>query len=185
MIPKLTQSGVLPPFVGDSTQPNGMAPFKSTITEFVSHYASTPERIDILKGFLSYRAKLRSVGITSGFQWVDGSFVENIEQNENRAPNDIDIVTFADTQTVGDMREFLINHGSVLDVAESKSKYKCDSYLVDLRVEPSQLVGQSRYWFGLFSHQRATYLWKGLIELPLDCEDEAAASILGLENDNA
>jgi len=70
VIPELNQSGVLPPFIPEQgpTDPAGMAPYRSTITEFVSRYAQSPERIIILKGLLEYRRKLKAIGITQDFQ---------------------------------------------------------------------------------------------------------------------
>ena len=91
MIPELNQSGVLPPFIPEqgSTNPASMAPYRSTITEFVCRFARSPERVTILRGLLEYRRKLKEVGITKGFQWIDDSFVENVELNQNRPPSDI------------------------------------------------------------------------------------------------
>ena len=48
----------------------------------------------ILDGFLRFRELLTQAGFVSGFQWVDGSFLENVEMLENRPPNDLDVVTF-------------------------------------------------------------------------------------------
>ena len=42
----------------------------------------------LLQGFLNYRKKLHELGLVQGVQWLDGSFVENIEVLESRAPND-------------------------------------------------------------------------------------------------
>jgi len=39
-------------------------------------------------------------------------------------------------------------------------------------------VKDTSYWYGLFSHQRETAVWKGMIELPLASDDEAAVKIL-------
>jgi hypothetical protein len=37
----------------------------------------------------------------------------------------------------------------------------------------------TRYWFGLFSHRRATQQWKGMLELPLGslAEDHEVANL--------
>ncbi len=48
----------------------------------------------LLQKWLDFRATLYQAGIQEGFQWIDGSFVENIEQVSGRPPNDIDVVTF-------------------------------------------------------------------------------------------
>ena len=94
MIPELNQSGVLPPFIPEygPTDSARMAPYRTTILEFVQRYSQTKERVIILKGLLAYREQLRNIGVTDGFHWIDGSFVENVEQNQNRPPSDIDEV---------------------------------------------------------------------------------------------
>ena len=34
------------------------------------------------------------------------------------------------------------------------------------------------YWYGLFSHQRETFLWKGLLRIELMSDDEQALELL-------
>jgi hypothetical protein len=34
------------------------------------------------------------------------------------------------------------------------------------------------FWFGLFSHQRETALWKGIVQIELDADDAAAVALL-------
>jgi hypothetical protein len=64
------------------------------LISFVDRFSSSPERIAILHSLLQFREELYKSGITSGFQWLDGSFMENIETLESRPPNDMDVVTF-------------------------------------------------------------------------------------------
>ncbi len=191
MIPELNQSGVLPPFIPEQspTDPANMAPYRSTMSEFILRYAQSPERITILKGLLEYRQRLKDIGIIEGFQWFDGSFVENVELNLGRPPNDIDIVTFAtrptqNSNTVG-WRSLIQNNKELFDPGVSKEKYCCDAYFVDLNTHPIHVVNSTKYWFGLFSHQRESYLWKGMIEIPIICDDNEALKILQKEMDNA
>lgn len=182
MIPELNQSGVLPPFIPEQgpTDPSGMAPYRSTIAEFVERYSQSPERIAILKGLLGYRRKLREIGITQGFQWLDGSFVENVELNRGRPPADVDLVTFAfrPTESNDDWKNLVYNNKELFLPEESKEKYCCDAYFVDLNLHPIHIVSNTRYWFGLFSHQRESYLWKGMIEVPIQCADDEALKFL-------
>lgn len=189
MIPELNQSGVLPPFIPEQgpTDPAGMAPYRSTITEFVSRYAQSPERITILRGLLEYRQKLRAIGITQGFQWLDGSFVENVELNLGRPPADVDLVTFAMRPTTDlEIWKGIVNGNKELFLPnESKERFKCDAYFVDLNTHPIHVVSNTRYWFGLFSHQRESYLWKGMVEVPIVCADEEALEILDRGMGNA
>lgn len=60
-----------------------------------------------------------------------------------------------------------------------KAAYGCDAFYIDLCLPPEAVVSRSRYWFGLLSHQRSTYLWKGLIEVPIVDDDDEARALLG------
>lgn len=189
MIPELNQAGVLPPFIAECgpTDPAGMAPYRTTISKFVLRYAKSDERIAILKGLLAYREKLRALGIVNGFQWIDGSFVEDVEQNQGRPPSDVDIVTFASRPDEGDdsWREMVDQNSEIFIPDLSKEKYICDAYFVDLNTSPIHIVNSTKYWFGLFSHQRDSYLWKGMIEISIVCDDDVAIKILEQEVGNA
>lgn len=191
MIPDLTQSGVLPPFIPElgPTDRAAQAPYRATITEFVKRYSHSKERRAILNGLLAYRNKLRTLGITEGFQWLDGSFVENTEVIRSRPPSDIDLVTFASRPPACvDQNQWnnLVSANSDVFLPDlSKKTYICDAYFVDLNVDPIHIVNSTKYWFGLFSHQRDSYLWKGMIEIPLICSDDEAKELLEQEMHNA
>ena len=189
MIPDLNQSGVLPPFIPEQgpTDPSGMAPYKTTISEFVLRYAHSSERRAILRGLLEYRKRLKEIGVFSGFQWIDGSFVENVEQNCDRPPADVDIVTFAlrPSNDLEDWKKIVSENTDLFLPEEAKLQYSCDAYFVDLNTHPIHVVSNTRYWFGLFSHQRESCLWKGMVEIPIVCGDEEALEILNREVGNA
>jgi len=182
VIPDFDSSGVLPPFLnGTPTDPANQAPYKVKLSDFVTHFATSPERIKILNGFIDYRSKLKDIGVTDGFQWVDGSFVENVELTRGRAPSDIDIVTFANTpafKTRNDQLTFISSNEDIFKPIISKQKFMCDAYFVNLKAQPKFLVSQTKYWFGLFSHQKATSIWKGMIEIDLSCVENEAKDIL-------
>ena len=93
-IPAFDANNVLPPHAGDPRRREQLSPFPCTTTEFCQRFATTPERLAILDGFLRFRELLVQAGFVSGFQWVDGSFLEDIEAEANRPPNDLDVVTF-------------------------------------------------------------------------------------------
>jgi len=184
VIPSFNPSMVLPPFVGDSPGvPAMMSPYKNTISAFVKRFATSAQRVLLLKGLLSYRAALRAAGILDGFQWIDGSFVEDVEKLRNRAPADIDLVTFASRPAAVDgpgLADWIAQHGALFDPEQTKVNFHCDAYFVDLRKSGQLIVDETRYWFGMFSHQRETSLWKGMIQLPMYCEDDEA--VIFLEN---
>jgi hypothetical protein len=178
MVPKFNESGVLPPFLPGSSPAAAadVAPYRITLEELVESFGTTPERKSLLVGYLKYRIELKSKGIVAGFQWVDGSFTEQSEVTRGRAPGDIDILTFATRPaSIGDPRqwfEFVNANLHLFDPGVSKESFSCDAYYVDLSVAPQYVVSKTAYWFGLFSHQRETFLWKGLLEISLTDGDE-------------
>jgi hypothetical protein len=54
-----------------------------------------------------------------------------------------------------------------------------DGSFVDLDKKSEFVVEDTRYWFGLFSHQRVTSLWKGMLKISLHSDDDKAKSLLG------
>ncbi len=116
-----------------------------------------------------------------GFQWIDGSFVEDVETSQKRPPADIDIVTFAPLPSFPDSaarQTWIKQNLALFDTTQTKDAYQCDAYFVDLGKRPDLLVDDSRYWFGLFSHQRGTSLWKGMIQIPMVLDDDSASDYL-------
>lgn len=184
MIPAHTESGVLPPFLGDNPAAQAsMAPYRVSLLEVANRFATTPSRINILTGFIAYRDALRKIGFLNGFQWVDGSFVENVESTLGRPPGDIDIVTFAYRPSGCEedihWKSLIDSRPDLFDPEKAKSSYRCDAYFVDLSLgKPANLVNQTKYWFGLFSHQRDTFLWKGILEIPLTNDDADVSALL-------
>ncbi|EQM69549.1 hypothetical protein L682_01095 [Aquipseudomonas alcaligenes OT 69] len=87
--------GVLPPI--DQLNPASAirSPYATDVRQLVERFCTSLERCDILSGFLRHRSEIHRIGIVSGLQWLDGSFMEDVELLEGRAPNDIDVVTFA------------------------------------------------------------------------------------------
>ena len=67
------------------------SPYRVSLTEFATMFGYSPQRRRLLSAFLEYRAELHSIGLVRGFQWVDGSFVENAEIRRGLLPNDIDL----------------------------------------------------------------------------------------------
>ncbi|MGC8490376.1 MAG: DUF6932 family protein [Syntrophobacteraceae bacterium] len=181
MIPEPNQSGVLPPFHPGSTPASrgAMAPYRVALIDVAQRFGNNETRKKILTGLVSYRSLLRKEGISSGFQWVDGSFVEQSERVLGRPPGDVDIITFAARperyRDPAAWREFILSRPDIFNPIQIKTQYLCDAYFVDLSTNPIFLVNQTKYWFGLFSHQRETFLWKGMLEVPID-EDDADVS---------
>lgn len=169
---------VLPPYIGDSPGLRAsMSPYHATMHEFALRFATTRPRANILQGLLTYRNALRNIGVTAGFQWLDGSFVEDAETIRGRPPQDIDVVTFAYSPQHVDTdayRQWFTANLALFDHEQTKQAFDCDAFYVDLRKRPDLLVDDAKYWFGLFAHQRETALWKGMVQVPLQCDDAAA-----------
>jgi len=183
-IPPFSTSGVLPPFRGPGssvTDPATMSPYKTNMDSLVDRFATSTDRKSILSGLLSFRSHLRGLGIY-GFQWLDGSFCEDVEATEGRSPRDIDVVTFfyrpAAATASSEWQQFCMAHPQTFDVPHLKGLYQTDAYFVDLSLPAPDIVSSTRYWFGLFSHKRAIGLWKGMVQVTLDHNDDSAALAL-------
>jgi hypothetical protein len=180
-IPGFTISGILPPFLGPTPIDGAlMSPYETTLTRIAHKLCASDERKAIFRGLVQYRQQLANIGFTNGFQWLSGSFLEDIETLETRHPNDVDLVTFFHRPAVAtadpDWQAFVAANVNLLARQLVKPVYKCDAYFVDLNTTPTNVVNQARYWFGLFSHRR-TGLWKGLLQVPLSVtQDDADAS---------
>lgn len=182
MIPNFNHSHVLPPFVGDSPTQSALAsPYATTASELVARLGGTSQRCALLKGLFAYREALAALGFSDGFQWLDGSFVEDVEAHEQRAPNDIDVVTFATTPSGLDAAQVLAlaqSHPDIFEPARTKQRFGCDAYLVRLDGSPARLVSRAAYYQGLFSHRRSDNVWKGMLVLPLRSDDVDAMTAL-------
>lgn len=179
LFPAFTPQGVLPPYVGEPRQANGMSPYRITLLQFVQRFATSPQRIEIMKGFMAHRARLLASGIT-GFQWLDGSFVEDIETTEGRSPSDLDVVTFHGRSPAlaaqPDWESFFHANKDVFLWEQSKPKFRVDAYFVDFFGGPEYVVKFTSFWCGLFYHRRGAGLWKGMIQVPLDGMEDATVN---------
>ena len=184
-LPAFTQSGVLPPYVGsDPTQPGGRSPYSASLTQLVTRLGTSPQRRGILRGDLDHRAGLIAAALV-GFQWLDGSFAEDIEATQGRPPNDIDVVTFfarpSNLTHQNEWSAFVQANSSLLLPSNAKAHFKTDPYFVDIGFGPTYVIEQTAYWLSLFSHQRTTGIWKGMIQVGLDAQqdDANARQLLG------
>jgi len=174
-IPAWNAAGVLPP-VHPSASGNSSdrSPYLIDLFSLVDRFSTSPERRAILDGLLRYRAALHQVGIVSGFQWLDGSFTENVEILDNRPPRDMDIVTFADLNGIN--QQLLIeNHKELFDTGCAKEKFTMDSYFVQLGGSlSSESIRRVAYWYSMWSHRR-NGLWKGFLQVDLGPSQDAKA----------
>lgn len=172
-IPAWNSLGLLPP-VDPAAAPTGKArsPYPVSLKDLVMRFATSPERWHVMDGFLRYRAQLHTSGLVAGFQWLDGSFMEDVETLEQRAPNDIDVVTFVEVPAAfnpGPVALQLIDHDT------AKASYKVDAYFVELNLlPPSQLTSWSAYWYSVWAHRR-DQVWKGFLQVELASNEDADA----------
>jgi hypothetical protein len=136
--------------------------------------------VQILNGFLNLRDQLRKLGI-AGFQWVGGSFMEDIEATHGRPPGDIDVITFVSSHDDVSLKNELKNRPELWVPPDSKANFKVDHYLINLQWPAEDIVENVRYWSALFSHRRDA-TWKGMLRLNgLDlADDQNALAILGV-----
>lgn len=172
-IPKWTNRGVLPPMNALQATSAERSPYRVKLLDVVMRFATSQARCQILKGFLDYRAALHSMALIQGFQWLDGSFSEDVELLENRPPKDIDVVSFVHTPTAFPATPI---DPDVLDHDHAKANYLVDSYFVEInRLPPDNLIRTSTYWYSMWSHRR-TQEWKGYLEIDLSPVEDAGAS---------
>jgi len=176
-IPDWNPQGVLPP--NDPVDPTSAerSPYSVSLTEFVLHFGTTEKRKTILLGLLGFRAALHTAGLGNGFQWVDGSFLEDIEKIENRAPADMDVVTFFHLPQGQTQKSFALAHPDLFNHADTKTRFHVDAYFVPLDDNPpAHLVERSAYWYSLWSHRRNGQ-WKGYLQINLSATNDATAGI--------
>lgn len=171
-IPEWNALGLLPPMDSELPTSPHRSPYLVSLLDVFMRFATTPERCKILKGFLDYRAALHYAGLQVGFQWLDGSFMEDVETLEKRAPKDIDVVTFLRTpQNAGVVQASV----EVLDPANAKANFHVDAYFVELdELSPDALVAHSAYWYSMWSHRR-NQAWKGFLQVDLAGSEDAKA----------
>lgn len=183
-IPGFDHNNVIPPHLGDPRMPMLVSPFSTTTLELCQVLGFTAERRRILSKFLQFRLRLNENNIIQGFQWLDGSFLENIELTELRSPRDLDVVTFYAVESQDVQAEINNNFEEFFNSVIAKENYLLDHYVVDLLINPLSLVEHVKYWHQLFSHNR-NRVWKGMLKLELNTSDldQQALEYLGGFND--
>lgn len=178
-VPNFTIHGVLPPYIGPNGpggHPSDMSPFEATVLEVAQRFSSTPERRAIIRDWLQHRAEMVALGFRLGFQWIDGSFVED------KAPADIDVITFFRRPTSHksdqDIATLFATEIDVLRRPGIKARVKVDAMFVDLDATPERIVQLTRYYGSLFSHRRGDDLWKGMVSVPMDTTTDSDAIAL-------
>ena len=179
-IPQWTATGILPPIDASRPASSERSPYRVSLSEVVLRFNTSPERQATLDGLLRYRSGLHAVGLTRGFQWLDGSFLENIEMLEERPPNDLDLVTFFHLPAGATQLEIRTRNPGLFPLTKDerlafKNVYNIDAYLVDLATAADRLIERSVYWYSMWSHRRDAR-WKGYLTIDLDSEEDGTAA---------
>ena len=168
-------AGVIPPNNPDDPVGAARSPYAISLSDLFARLGNTEPRRDLLEGLLDFRARLRAVGLNQGWQWIDGSFVENVEETAGRPPDDIDVVTFFQIPDSHTEESLLQDFPELFDTAQVKDRYGIDAYFVTLnQTTVENIVANTAYWHGLWSHTRDG-LWKGYLQIDLNDGDDATA----------
>lgn len=171
-IPNWTAEGVLPPLDVGNPAGSNRSPYPVSLYDVVVRFGTTAERCAILDGYLRHRAALHANGYLAGFQWLDGSFMEQVETMEHRPPQDIDVVSFVQAPAPANPAPGDLD---ALDHAAAKARFKVDSYFVELEaVAPREVAFWSAYWYSMWGHRR-NLAWKGFLQVDLGPTEDAAA----------
>lgn len=169
---KWNSLGVLPPTL--SATGLNRSPYSINSVELIEHFSTTKDRCKILSGFLKYRKALHKIGINSGFQWLNGSFMENIEAIESRSPRDIDVVNFVNLQDIN-QQDLINNHADLFNHEKTKQKYSVDSNFIDIGSPlDRELIKRITYWYSMWSHRR-NHMWKGFIQVEFNLDYDVKA----------
>lgn len=170
MIPDFDHNNVIPPHLGNPALMTDLSPYSCNTLELCQKLATTKERVEILKGLILFRQKMTQNAIIDGFQWLDGSFIENIEITEKRPPRDLDLVTFFGGLSIEEQQAKREDFIEFFNPSLAKDNYKLDHYAVDYCYRPDVTVEMTRYWIQLFTHNRLG-VWKGILRLELNTTD--------------
>ncbi|MGO4134784.1 hypothetical protein ACEQ6A_09505 [Rhizobium brockwellii] len=173
MIPSWNLAGLIPPIrAGELGNGLDRSPYNATFSEVVIHFGTSPDRIAILTGLLNYRQELYDVGINEGFQWLDGSFMEDVETLKGRSRNDVDVVTFFRLPKDQTQESLLQRAPHLFDVEHTKQQYRVDGYPMVLGHSLEDWhVRQISYWYSMWSHTRERS-WKGFVRVDLDLHED-------------
>ena len=175
MIPNWTDKGIIPPINYLSPTSSQRSPYLVSLSDVILKYGTSQKRNQILMGLLNFRKELHAIGIVKGFQWIDGSFLENIEMLEGRPPNDIDIVNFYYIPDGLSQKELVIRNSKIFDPISIKENFNVDGYFVSLsQSSPERLINRTSYWYSMWSHKRDES-WKGFLQIDLSPKDDEAA----------
>jgi hypothetical protein len=182
-LPSFDLRGLLPPFRGSDAASADRAPYQTSMRELVMAFGTSPKRRLLLRKLIDYRALIAARGYTEGVQFIDGSFVENVELTEQRDPGDIDVFSVFRIQPVykGNLSMWRFNEFSfwkdeIVNRNLNKERFLLDTYGIILEdLTPLEFMMTTIYWYSIFSHQKSTFSWKGFVYVLLNSADDEQA----------
>ena len=173
-----TVDGFLPGNDPTASVSERRSPYFLLLSDFVYRFGQSTERRSLVKGLLRYRALLQQAGVDTGFQWVNGSFVEDAERIRGRPPADIDVVNFIHLPDGVSESVFYQSHCDIFDRSRIRRDFSIDSYTVAMDLSRPETVlfavRNAVYWYSVWSHTRDRQ-WKGYVEVDLDPANDSQA----------
>ena len=174
-IPDWDHSGVIPALDEDNPTSRDRSPYIVSMRQLVERFGTTEHRRKLLGGLMDYRSDLRQAGLLQGFQWINGSFVEDVERTSSRPPEDIDVVTFYYVPDGYTDETFYAKNQTLLDPGSAKARHYVHAYYVRLNSgSVESVIRNCTYWYSLWSHSREG-VWKGYLQMSLEVDEDGAA----------
>lgn len=151
------------------------SPYEATMMHMVERFAFTPHQARLIHNLIDYRTALYAVGITDGFQWINGSFVEHVETRPRpgKAPRpcDVDVVTFYHLPS-----QQTTETDDLFRVSATRQRFNIDGYGIPLGVEfTADEVEAVAYWYGMWSLRIDDNEPKGFVQVHLDPQNDSNA----------
>lgn len=180
VIPYFDIHGLVPPIrPGEAGHSEDRSPYPTDMLAFCQRFGTSADRRRILSGLLKLREELRGIGVTDGYQWLDGSFLEDVERLRGRPPGDIDVVTFAVLGDAAAQRRTIQAGPHLFDTEACRLRFRVDHYVMYAdRLLDEPYARWVAYWYSMWAHQRGSQRWKGFASVSLASNDAEARTWL-------
>ena len=131
-----------PPFLDNPASSRDRSPYRASLVDVVARFGGSESRRRLLSGLLDFRAALHAAGAVRGFQWIDGSFVENAEFSRGRAPGDIDAVTFFHVPEGYTEESFANAFPDFFNPSAMKWDFGVDAYLATVNLNNPETIAR-------------------------------------------
>ena len=177
-IPDWQYNGLLPAVASEGVDPEGRSPYKVDVRRLVERFGHTDRRRALLRNFFAFRGEVRDCGWYNGFQWLNGSFLEDVERvGEGREPGDIDVVSFLYDSEVRDPDKAR-RLASAVGHHDVKARLWVDSYVVNLDGPVELVLDAATYWQSIWGHRKGDRVEKGFVRVSMGDDDGSALALL-------